>query len=163
MNLKLPPLSIIILLSVTFLTAVFVLVRSIIVEYYGWGFILALIYFGIGAGGFFFLLLSVNNNLRYQRLAGLSLDDEGNLEFKRMKQFAQFLQITDDQLALDFGMINTRLQKKATAKELMNGIAKLMIRENIPYEQIIKDFKAKKRNSIKDLSFQLTMTGVMKD
>lgn len=162
MHLKLPPYWILLILVALFFSALFVFVRGIVYENFTWCFWLSCIYFGIGSIGFFSLLLSVDNNLRFQRKSGISLDKDGNLEFKRMKQFSKFLQISDDQLARDFAMINSKLKKKATAKDLMNSIAILMIRDNITYQAIISDFSKKKPESLKDYKFQLTLCKVTK-
>ena len=160
MNLKLPPFWMLLLSLATFMAAIFVVIRGLIVNNYGWGFWLAALYFCIGAVGFFFLLLSVDNHLRYQKHSGLSLDDEGNLKFKRMKQFAKFLQISDEQLAKDFSMINSKLKNKATAIDLMDGIANLIVRHGVKYEQIIKDFRRREPESLTNLKFQFVLTAV---
>jgi hypothetical protein len=142
------------------MAAIFVVIRGLIVNNYGWGFWLAALYFCIGAVGFFFLLLSVDNHLRYQKHSGLSLDDNGNLKFKRMKQFAKFLQISDEQLAKDFSMINSKLKTKATAKELMDDIAEVIVRDGVPYEKIIKDFRRKDPESLSSTKNQLSLTAI---
>ncbi len=160
MELKIPPKITLIFLFAVFMPAFWIFVQGFVKHSFGWGFYLSSVFLGFVVYSIFFFLYSIAMSLLKIKLTSITLNANGELEFKRMKQFALFLQITDEQLAKDFSMINSRLKNKATATDLMNGIAKLIIRDGVAYDIIISDFRQRKLESLNDLQFQFILTKV---